>query len=290
MTKHIQNRIQHLQSQYHRLAIDKDALLKLLYETEVAEQVYNSNAIENSTLSLEETDKILQQINLDRFISERELFEAKNLARVVTYIHSKAHQTELSLDMMLLLHKMLISNIRDDIAGRFRQDGEWVRVGNHIAADPTQVRGLLQEMIATYKSSGHKSIIERIARFHLTFEYIHPFVDGNGRIGRVLNNYLLIRESHVPINIKFLDRGEYYDAFQEFDKTGKTKIMEVIVGRSLSSSYHKRIAYLEGRKIMRLNAYTKLKKLSHSNLLNKANRQTIPAFWEKGHWQIGLEE
>ncbi len=290
MTKHIQYRIQDLQSQYHRLAIDKDALLKLLYETEVAEQVYNSNAIENSTLSLEETDKILQQINLDRFISERELFEAKNLARVVTYIHSKAHQTELSLDMMLLLHKMLISNIRDDIAGRFRQDGEWVRVGNHIAADPTQLRGLLQEMIATYKSSGHKSIIERIARFHLTFEYIHPFVDGNGRIGRVLNNYLLIRESHVPINIKFLDRGEYYDAFQEFDKTGKTKIMEVIVGRSLSSSYHKRIAYLEGRKIMSLNAYAKLKKLSHSNLLNKANRQTIPAFWEKGHWQIGLEE
>lgn len=288
MTQHIQSRIQTLQSQYHRLAIDKEPLLKLLYESEVAEQVYNSNAIENSTLSLEETDKILQQINLDRFISERELFEAKNLARVVTYIHNKAHQTELSLDMMLLLHKMLISNIRDDIAGRFRLDGEWVRVGSHIAADPSHVRGLLQEMIVTYKSSGHQSVIERIARFHLTFEHIHPFVDGNGRIGRVLNNYLLIREGHVPINIKFLDRSEYYDAFQEFDETGKTRIMEVIVGRAIASSYHKRIAYLEGRKIITLSEYAKRKKLSHSNLLNKANRQTIPAFWEKEKWQIGI--
>jgi len=288
MTQHIQNRIQALQSQYHRVAINREALLKLLYETEVAEQVYNSNAIENSTLSLEETDKILQQINLDRFISERELFEAKNLARVVNYIHSKAHQTELSLDMMLLLHKMLISNIRDDIAGRFRQDGEWVRVGNHIGADPLQIRGLLQDMIATYKSGGHQPVIERIARFHLTFEYIHPFVDGNGRIGRVLNNYLLIREGHVPINIKFIDRSEYYDAFQQFDKSGSTQIMEGIVGRALASSYHKRIAYLESRKIITLKEYAKTKKLSHSNLLNKANRQTIPAFWEKGQWRIGL--
>ena len=288
MTRHIQNRIQDLQRQYHLLAIDKDALLKLLYETEVAEQVYNSNAIENSTLSLEETDKILQQINLDRFISERELFEAKNLARVVTYIHSKAHHTELSLDMMLLLHKMLISNIRDEIAGRFREDGEWVRVGNHIGADPAHVRGMLLEMVANYKSSGHKPIIQRIAQFHLTFEYIHPFVDGNGRIGRVLNNYLLIREGHVPINIKFIDRSEYYDAFQEFDDDGSTRIMEGIVVRSLASSYHKRLAYLEGRKIISLKEYAKLKKLSHSNLLNKANRQTIPAFWEKGKWQIGI--
>jgi len=288
MARHIQNRILTLQKQYHHLAVDKEALLKLLYESEVAEQVYNSNAIENSTLSLEETDKILQQINLDRFISERELFEAKNLARVVNYIHSKAHQTELSLDTILRLHKMLISNIRDDIAGRFRQNGEWVRVGSHIAADPAHVRGLLQEMLVTYKSSGHQPVIERIAQFHLTFEHIHPFVDGNGRIGRVLNNYLLICEGHVPINIKFIDRSEYYDAFQAFDKNGSTRIMEEIVGRALANSYHKRIAYLDGQKIITLSEYAKREQLSHSNLLNKANRQTIPAFWEKGKWKIGI--
>ena len=205
-TLQVFQRIQDLQKRYHNACLGKEALLKLVYESEVAEQVYNSNAIENSTLSLEETDKILRQINLDRFISERELFEAKNLARVVEYIDQKAKTEELSLDVMLLLHKMLISNIRDDIAGRLRNLTEWVRVGSHIAADPSDIMKLLQEMFVTYRTSSQENVIKRIARFHLTFEHIHPFVDGNGRIGRVLNNYLLIREGHVPINIKFIEQ------------------------------------------------------------------------------------
>jgi Fic family protein len=113
-------------------------------------------------------------------------------------------------------------------------------------------------------------------------------VDGNGRIGRVLNNYLLIRERHVPINIKFIDRAKYYDAFAEFDSNGKTTIMEDIVGKALSNSYHKRLAYLEGKTIITLSEFAKKENTSHSNLLNKANRQTIEAFWERGKWKIGV--
>ena len=283
----VMTRIKALQARYLKASVGKEALLKLLYESEVTEQVYNSNAIENSTLSLDETDKILQKIDLDRYINERELFEAKNLARVVEYIDNKSKQAELTLDVLMLLHQMLISNIRDDIAGRFRNDDEWVRVGSHIAADPKDVVRLLQEMMIEYKISSEENIIKRIARLHLTFESIHPFVDGNGRIGRVLNNYMLIREHHVPINIKFIDRAQYYDAFNAFDNNGDTKIMEEIVGRALSNSYHKRLAYLEGRSIVKLADYAKKSKLSHSNLLNKANRQTIEAFWERGVWKIG---
>jgi len=279
--------IQDLQRRYHEAKTGKESLLRLLYESEVAEQVYNSNAIENSTLSLDETDKILRQINLDRFISERELFEAKNLARVVEYIDKKAKEEELSLDVILLLHKMLISNIRDDIAGRFRNLTEWVRVGSHIAADPVDVEKLLQKMLVTHQTNSQEHITKRIARLHLTFEHIHPFVDGNGRIGRVLNNYLLIRDGHVPINIKFIDRSLYYDAFVEFDQKGRTDIMEQIVGKALSNSYHKRLAYLEGKTIVPLAEYAKQHKISHSNLLNKANRQTIEAFLERGIWKIG---
>ncbi len=276
-----------LRARYYKASIGKDALIKLIAEAEVAEQVYNSNAIENSTLTLEETEKILLQIDLDRFITEREIFEAKNLARVVSYINTKAKEQELTLEVILSLHKMLIANIRDDIAGRFRKDGEWVRVANHIAPDPKEVVGRLEKMLAGYNANSRENIIKRIALLHLTFEHTHPFVDGNGRIGRVINNYLLIREGFVPVNIKFIDRKMYYEAFKEFGEKGTAKIMEEIVGKALTNSYHKRLAYLEGAHIITLAEYAKKHKVSHSNLINKANRQTIEAFFEKGVWKIG---
>ncbi|MBI5874750.1 MAG: Fic family protein [Deltaproteobacteria bacterium] len=288
-TLNVFNKVNSLRERYYKASIGKDALIKLIAEAEVAEQVYNSNAIENSTLTLEETEKILLQIDLDRFITEREIFEAKNLAQVVSYIDKRAKERELILEVILLLHKMLISNIRNDIAGRFRSNNEYVRVGNHIAPNPKEITGRLEKMLAEYNAASHQNIIRRIAKLHLTFEYVHPFVDGNGRIGRAVNNYLLIREGFVPINIKFIDRKKYYEAFKEFDAKGKTAIMEEIVGKALTNSYHKRLAYLEGKKIITLAGYAKNKKLSHSNLINKANRQTIEAFLEKNVWKIGAD-
>ena len=291
MTKilNVFNQINSLRERYYKASIGKDALIKLISETEVVEQVYNSNAIENSTLTFKETEKILLQIDLDRSITEREIFEAKNLAQVVSYIDKKAKEQELTLDVILSLHKMLISNIHDDIAGRFREDNEHVRVANHIAPNPKEIVDRLTKMLAEYNATNHENIIKRIAKLHLTFEYIHPFVDGNGRIGRVINNYLLIREGFVPVNIKFIDRKMYYEAFKEFDEKGKTAIMEEIVGKALTNSYHKRLAYLEGKKIITLVDYAKNNKLSHSNLINKANRQTIEAFLEKNVWKIGVD-
>ncbi|OGK44725.1 cell filamentation protein Fic [Candidatus Roizmanbacteria bacterium RIFCSPLOWO2_01_FULL_38_11] len=288
-TLNIFSKVNSLRERYYKASIGKDSLLQLISETEVAEQVYNSNAIENSTLTLEETEKILLQIALDRYITERELFEAKNLARVVTYIDKKAKEQELTIQVILSLHEMLISNIRDDVAGRFRKYDEYVRVGNHIAPHPLEVVGRLETMLAQYQATSHETIIKRIARLHLSFENIHPFVDGNGRIGRVINNYLLIREGYVPINIKFIDRKNYYEAFKEFDTGGITSIMEEIVGRALTNSYYKRLAYLEDKKIITLSEYAKTNKISHSNLINKANRQTIEAFLEKNVWKIGID-
>lgn len=280
------NKISKLRERYYKESSGKEALISLISEIEVAEQVYNSNAIENSTLTLEETEKILLQIDLDRYINEREIFETKNLARVVVYINKRAKEQELSFEVILNLHKMLISNIRDDIAGRFRTDKEYVRVANHIAPSPNEVLGQLEKMLSEYNAASHENIIRKIAKLHLTFEYIHPFVDGNGRIGRVISNYLLIREGYVPINIKFIDRKKYYEAFKEFDDRGLSALMEEIVGKALTNSYYKRLAYLEGKKIITLSEYAKKNKLSHSNLINKANRQTIEAFLEKNVWKI----
>ncbi|MDA1354115.1 MAG: Fic family protein [bacterium] len=287
-TPSIFENIDSLRERYHIAKVDKGELITLLNETEIADQVYNSNAIENSTLTLEETEKILLQIEMDRYITERELFEAKNLARVMEYIRAKAEHQPLDKPTILLLHQTLLSNIRDEIAGRFREQNEFVRVGNHIAPPPGVIEDDLNTMLARYHGTTHLPIVERIAKLHLEFEILHPFVDGNGRIGRVINNYLLVRNGDVPINILFTNRAEYYTAFNEFAENGETQTMEAIVAGGLCNGYHRRLAYLESKRIMSLKEYAKQVGQSYSNILNKANRQTIPAFLERGKWKIGI--
>lgn len=281
--------IRRLRRRYYTTLPGKESLIKTINEAEIPEHVYNSNAIENSTLTLEETEKILLEIDLERFVSAREIHEAKNLARVMSYIEEKAKEKELNVEMILLLHKMLIGNIDEKIAGRFRQDEEWVRVGAYVAPGPKEVQPLIGDLLSSYVSDKTSHIISQIARFHLEFEHIHPFCDGNGRIGRVLNNFILLREGYVPINITFADRAKYYKAFKEYDEKQALKTMEEIVGRALTKSYHKRLAYLENKKIIPLKEYAKTSRDSYSNLLNKAERQTIETFQEKGVWKISAD-
>ena len=185
-TLHIFNAISNLRERYYTAAVGKQALLKLLSEAEVAEQVYNSNAIENSTLTLEETEKILLQIDLDRYITEREIFEAKNLARVVSYIDQRAKEQELTLEVISSLHKMLISNIRDDIAGRFRKNNEFVRVGSHIAPNPTEVVGRLEKMLTEYNATNHENIIKGLQSYIWLLNIPTHFVMATGALDALL--------------------------------------------------------------------------------------------------------
>ena len=192
-------RISDLFAKYQLKSKDKEPLLTMVDDVEIAERVYNSNAIENSTLTLPETEKILLQLEISRHISLREVFEAKNLAQVYGYIKKTAPQQPLTIDIILLLHKMLLTNIRDEVAGRFRKSGEMVRVGTHIGLPPEFIEKRIQEILIKYNSEMATPFIHKIAELHTEFESIHPFIDGNGRIGRVLNNYLLIREGFPPI-------------------------------------------------------------------------------------------
>ena len=289
ITRPIQNRIQDLKRAYDTLRRGKEALLAMIDGVEIAETVYNSNAIENSTLTLEETERILLEQMLSRNVSVREIFEAKNLARVMEYKRAKARNSELNKDLILRLHRMLIGGIDDGIAGRFRQPGEYVRVGMHIAPAPERVEGMMDDLLAEYSSDLGSYFLDKIARFHLGFETIHPFCDGNGRLGRVLINFQLIQLGLPRLILRNADKERYYRAFREYDNRQATKTMEDMLAAALTESLHKRLGYLRGEVIVRLSDYIRQHGLSAPAVTNAARRQTIPAFREKGVWKIGAE-
>ncbi|SRR5258708_11031464 len=279
-------KIESLKKEYDKLSPGKNSLLQMLDEAEIAENVYNSNAIENSTLTLKETEKILLEMEVSH-LSLREVFEAKNLARVINYLHNKS-QGELSIDLILLLHQMLILNINDSIAGRFRQVGEYVRIANYIAPAPEKIETLIKQTLLDYTSNLQNFFIDKIAKFHLDFETIHPFNDGNGRIGRLVINYQLLRLGFPVIIIRNKEKSIYYQSFNEYHDNKNTKTMEKLITLALLESLHKRITYLKGEKIIPLTDYAKKENKPAPIFLNAARRQTIPAFREKGIWKIGI--
>lgn len=286
-TNPIKKRIQALKSEYDNLHKGKESLLAMIDEAEVPEGVYNSNAIENSTLTLKETEKILLEMTVSREVSLREVFEAKNLARVVGYICNKSQETDISKETILLLHQMLIGGIDDSIAGRFRKKGEYVRVGTHIAPAPEHVEQMIESIIVEYSSDLAAYFVDKIAKFHLDFETIHPFNDGNGRIGRVFVNFQLIQLGFPGIIIRDKEKKGYYKAFNDYRDNNNTRAMEKIISLALTESLHKRVTYLKGEKIIKLSDYTRQQKKSATALLNAARRQNIPAFRERGVWKIG---
>lgn len=288
-TKPIVTKLQNLKTEYETLKKGKESLLVMVDDVEVAEAVYNSNAIENSTLTLKETEKILLEMEVTREVSVREVFEAKNLARVVSYIRNKSQESEINREIILLLHKMLIGGINDGIAGRFRKDKEYVRVGTHIAPAPEKVEKMINELLSDYTGDLSSFFVDKIARFHLEFETIHPFCDGNGRIGRVLINYQLQRLGFPGIIIRDKEKKDYYSTFTEYRDKKTAKEMEKIIALSLIEALHKRITYLRGEKVITLAEYVKKNNKSGSALTNAARRQNIPAFREKGVWKISEE-
>ena len=281
-SKPIKKRIQALKEEYDALRPGKESLLSMIDEVEIPENVYNSNAIENSTLTLEETEKILLEQTLSRNVSLREVFEAKNLARVIEYTRKKVKESELGKDLIVLFHQMLIGGIDDAIAGRFRRKGEYVRVGAYIAPAPEHVERMIETALLEYSSDLGTYFLDRIARFHLDFETIHPFCDGNGRIGRVIINFQLLQHGLPRIIIRNKEKDVYYQAFSDYREKKTTKTMEGILSLALVESLHKRLSYLRGEKIIRLSEYIRQNGLSAPAVTNAARRQTIPAFREKG--------
>jgi Fic family protein len=281
--------IKRLKLEYERLRDGQDNLLTAISEVELPDMVYNSNAIENSALSLKDTEDIVLENKPVKGASLRETYEAVNLAQIITNLRVEP-SWELTVENIEKLHGILLSNIRPEIAGRLRRSGENVRVGAYVAPRPEKLPNLLSELIDEYNSADDQYFLDKIAKFHLGFEQIHPFGDGNGRLGRVLINLQLAKSGYPPVVIRSRTKvREYYPLFRLFTQTGDYGGMSALLYFGLSESLNKRLAYLRGAEIIKLTDYAKQNKLNTVSLLNSAKRQTIPAFRERGRWMIARE-
>lgn len=284
----LKNKIEYLHKCYWKLKKQFPQAMKELLMSEIPEMVYNSNAIENSTLTLEETEALLFLGAIKRDHEIREIYEAKNLAKVIEYLQEQ--QEKFSVGLILKLHKMLLAQINDAIAGRFRWGDERVRVGNHLGANPAFVSGLMYELVDQYNNDKKTYFLDKIAHFHAEFETIHPFWDGNGRMGRVLVNKQLMDFGYPPIIIPNKSKkSDYYPLFDLYLKKNDARGFAQFFALLLIESLHKRITLLMSKKIISLNEWAKKNWKTPNTLLNKAKRQTIPAFRRWGKWMISAD-
>ena len=280
------DRIDNLAQEYRRLAKEHKGVIKELTISELPEMVYNSNAIENSTLTLEDTEDILIRDRIRTDHAVREIYEAKNLASAMEYLIDNPER-KISVELILKLHKILLFSIHDEIAGRFRSGDEWVRVGTHIGANQEFVNGLMYELVEKYNLKDEEYFLEKIAYFHAEFENIHPFGDGNGRIGRLITNEQLDLLGLPPIIIPNKSKlDEYYPALDEYEKTGKVDKVVELFARLLIEVLYRRITKLTAKKIIPVAEWAKMNGLDLQSTINKAIRGTIPAFRVRGHWMI----
>ena len=282
------DRIAALSAKYHALVSEHKQAAREIAFSEIPEMVYNSNAIENSTLTLEDTEDILLRDKIRTDHDIREIYEAKNLASATEYLLGNTDK-EMSVELILRLHKILLSNIRNEIAGRFRSNREWVRVGTHIGANPQFVNGLVYELVDNYNNE-EGYFLEKIARFHAEFENIHPFGDGNGRIGRLLINEQLDMLGLPPIIISNKSKNsEYYAALEQYVATGNIDMLTDLFAKLLTEALYRRITIITAKGIVSLSIWAKDSGVSQQVAVNKAARGTIPAFRMRGHWMIDAE-
>lgn len=204
-----------------------------LREMFIVEHTYNSNAIEGNTLTLQETGLVLQGITIDRKPLKDHL-EAVGYKEAFEYVEQLAKEQKPLTDYEIrAIHSLVLADRKED-------RGQWRRVPVRIVGatttpvQPYQIEPMISALFADMNTVYRKlHVVEQAALFHLRFESIHPFIDGNGRTGRLVMNLQLIQAGYPPINVKFTDRRRYYEAFDSYVTTGSPEAMVTLIAEYL---------------------------------------------------------
>lgn len=192
------------------------------FENFITRSIKNSNAIEGNTLSYAETYSIVfsdESLPLQN-VNPRELYEAINLKYALDYSLDNFNK----FDSELIIHIGDLINKNIKTTSGFRKTQNYINGADFVPIKPEYVPNRINEIIYEYNHS-KLDTIEKIAKFHIDFEHIHPFEDGNGRTGRILINHQLIMNDEVPIVIPEEKRIEYFELLEKYDIDGLSNMI-----------------------------------------------------------------
>ena len=208
--------------------------IRRLSEDFMIDYTYNSNAIEGSTLTLDETALVLKE---DVTINGKPLkhhLEAIGHRDAYYYIEDLAkNKIPITEKVIKDIHSLVLIDRQSD-KGVYRSVP--VRVGGLHPCQPYEVPMYMERLMLEYEGDMKKlHVTVRAALFHLKFETVHPFIDGNGRVGRLLLNLELMKEGYPPVNVKFTDRAKYYGCFDHYRKNNNdaSKMTELVGGYAI---------------------------------------------------------
>lgn len=235
------SRISALKEQLDQLRPLTDGELKRLQEEFLVEYTYNSNAIEGNTLTLQETALVLEGITIDQKPLKDHL-EAVGHKDAFLYTQQLVKdKVPFSEAIIKQIHTLVLMDRPED-RGIYRRIPVRIMGAHHIPPDPVMVPQMMENLITDFvKKKLHP--IESAALFHLMFEGIHPFVDGNGRTGRLILNLFLMQNGYPPINVKFADRKRYYNAFDSYYRDNDMSEMVDMVAEYVEECLSKYIAF-----------------------------------------------
>ena len=213
--------------------------LKRLQDEFLVEYTYNSNAIEGNTLTLQETALVLEGLTVDQKPLKDHL-EAVGHKDAFLYVQELVRdKVPFSEAIIKQIHTLVLMDRPED-RGIYRRIPVRIMGAYHTPPDPIIVPELMEKLVKEFEISKLHPI-ERAAMFHLKFEGTHPFVDGNGRTGRLILNLFLMQNGYPPINVKFADRKRYYDAFDSYYRDSDASAMVKMVAEYIDErliSFH----------------------------------------------------
>ncbi|MCD7751551.1 MAG: Fic family protein [Lachnospiraceae bacterium] len=198
--------------------------LARLNEEFTVEYTYNSNAIEGNTLTLRETDLVLRGLTIDKKPLKDHL-EAVGHKEAFEFVSELVKDNvPISESVIKQIHYLVLADKKED-RGVYRRVPVHIMGAHHEPVQPYLIQEKMEQLLQDYGKS-KEYIVTKLARFHIEFESIHPFIDGNGRTGRLLVNLELMKTGYPPIDIKFADRVAYYNAFDEYHVKHSLSAME----------------------------------------------------------------